>query len=60
MKFVTPEMIEGTHLVGTPEDIASQLRECEKLGLNEVSLLPGLDHARDVLKEFAEEVIPLV
>ena len=60
MKFVTPEMIEGTHLVGTPEDIASQLRECEKLGLSEVSLLPGLDHAREVLKEFAAEVIPLV
>ena len=60
MKFVTPEMIEGTHLVGTPEEIAAQLRECEKIGLSEVSLLPGLDHARDVLKEFAEKVVPLV
>ena len=53
-------MIEGTHLVGTPEEIAAQLRECEKIGLSEVSLLPGLVHARDVLKEFAEKVVPLV
>ncbi|MEM7469057.1 MAG: LLM class flavin-dependent oxidoreductase [Pseudomonadota bacterium] len=60
MKFVTPEMIEGTHLVGTPEEIAKQLRDCEALGLSEVSLLPGLAHARDVLKEFSEKVMPLM
>ena len=60
MKFVTPEMIEGTHLAGAPEEIAAQLRECEKIGLSEVSLLPGLAHSREVLKEFAEKVFPLV
>jgi len=59
-KFVTPETIEGACMVGGPSEIATQIREAEKLGLNEVSLLPPLAHIREVAREFAEQVIPLV
>ena len=59
-KFVTPEMIEGACMVGEPAAIAAQIREAEKSGLNEVSLLPPLAHIREVARDFAEKVIPLV
>jgi alkanesulfonate monooxygenase SsuD/methylene tetrahydromethanopterin reductase-like flavin-dependent oxidoreductase (luciferase family) len=56
-RFVTPTVIQGTCLVGEPEDIIAQLRRAEKDGLKEVTLLPPLEYARVVLKEFAEQVI---
>ncbi|HJP36906.1 MAG TPA: LLM class flavin-dependent oxidoreductase [Gammaproteobacteria bacterium] len=59
-KFITPEMIEGACMVGGPSEIAEQIREAEKFGLDEVSLLPPLAHIREVAKDFAEQVIPLV
>jgi len=58
-RFVTPEMIEGTSLVGGPADIAAQIRAAESHGLREVSLLPPLAHVRSVARTFAERVIPL-
>jgi alkanesulfonate monooxygenase SsuD/methylene tetrahydromethanopterin reductase-like flavin-dependent oxidoreductase (luciferase family) len=58
-KFVTPEMIEGTTLVGSAAEIAEKITEAGKHGLTEVSLLPPLNHIREAAKEFAEEVIPL-
>ncbi|MGR8919168.1 MAG: LLM class flavin-dependent oxidoreductase [Gammaproteobacteria bacterium] len=60
IRFATPEVIEGCTLCGEPEQIAAQIRECADLGLNEVSLLPGLHEFREVVTDFAERVIPLV
>ena len=60
IRFATPEMIEGSCLVGEPEQIAARIRECAGLGLNEVSLLPGIHEFREVVKDFAERVIPLI
>ncbi len=59
-KFITPEMIEGTCMVGGPSELAEQIRAAEGLGLNEVSLLPPLAHIREVATDFAEQVIPLI
>jgi alkanesulfonate monooxygenase SsuD/methylene tetrahydromethanopterin reductase-like flavin-dependent oxidoreductase (luciferase family) len=53
-------MIEGACMVGGPSEIAEQIRAAEKLGLDEVSLLPPLAHVREVARDFAEKVIPLV
>ena len=58
-KFVTPGMIEGTSMVGSPSEIAEKIKEAEKNGLTEVSLLPPLTHIRSTSKDFAEQVIPL-
>jgi len=59
-KFITPQMIDGACMVGGPSEIAQQIRDAEKLGLNEVSLLPPIAHIREVAKDFADQVIPLV
>ena len=58
-KFVTPDMIDGTSIVGGPSEIAEKIRIAESNGLKEVSLLPPLKHIREVAKDFAEKVIPL-
>lgn len=59
-RFITPEMITGAGLVGTPEELAEQIRTAEAAGLKEISLLPGLDSARDTARDFMEKVVPLV
>ena len=56
-RFVTPKTIKGTCLVGEPDEIIHELRESEKAGLQEVTLLPAMDQARNVFKDFAEQVI---
>ena len=59
-QFATPEMIEGTAMVGEPEQIAQIIRTAESKGVHEISLLPGLESAREVARDFAERVMPLV
>jgi alkanesulfonate monooxygenase SsuD/methylene tetrahydromethanopterin reductase-like flavin-dependent oxidoreductase (luciferase family) len=57
-RFITEDLIRATGgLVGTPEEILSMLRERAAMGLNEVTLLPAMDHARRNLRDFAEQVI---
>ena len=56
-RFVTPETIRGTCLVGEPDEIIDSLRTSEKAGLKEVTLLPSMDRARDVYSDFAKHVI---
>ncbi|MGH7932985.1 MAG: hypothetical protein ACREQN_07425, partial [Candidatus Binataceae bacterium] len=59
-RFVTPEAIRALCLVGTPEEIAHQLREMERGGIHGVSLLPPADYQRKVWRDFAEMVMPLM
>ncbi len=57
-RFVTPNTIRASGgLVGAPEEILEQLRELERLGLREVTLLPPMEHARVCFREFAKAVI---
>ncbi|TMA59901.1 MAG: LLM class flavin-dependent oxidoreductase [Deltaproteobacteria bacterium] len=56
-RFVTPKAIQGTCLVGEPQQIIEQLRQAERMGLQEVSLLPPMEVSRKVFKDFAEQVI---
>ncbi len=58
--FVTPDAIRGTCLVGTPEEIAEQLRAKERDGLGGIALLPPAEYQRKVLRDFAEMVMPLM
>jgi len=56
-RFVTPETIRTFCLVGEPDEILQQLRAAERAGLREITLLPPMDHARKVFRDFAEKVI---
>ncbi len=56
-RFITPKAIEGSCIIGTPDEIIEKLRNAEKNGLKEVSLLPPMASARKVLSDFAEKVM---
>lgn len=56
-RFITPKAIAGACLVGEPAAIVEQLRQAERGGLREVTLLPPMASARKVLKDFADEVM---
>jgi alkanesulfonate monooxygenase SsuD/methylene tetrahydromethanopterin reductase-like flavin-dependent oxidoreductase (luciferase family) len=59
-KFVTPEAIKATCLVGTPEEIVEQLHELERVGISGACLLPPAQFQRKVFRDFAEMVMPLM
>jgi alkanesulfonate monooxygenase SsuD/methylene tetrahydromethanopterin reductase-like flavin-dependent oxidoreductase (luciferase family) len=57
-RFVTPNTIRASGgLVGEPDEILHALREHERSGLREVTLLPPMACARDNFVRFAERVI---
>ncbi len=57
-RFITEDLIRATGgLVGTPDEIIAMLREREAIGLNEITLLPAMAHARRNLEDFAAQVI---
>ena len=57
-QFVTPELIRASGgLVGTPDEIIDTLRNQEKGGLKEVTLLPPMEYARVCFADFAKHII---
>lgn len=56
-RFVTPKAIQGTSLVGTPEEIIERIRTAEKAGMRELTVLPPTETNREMLTEFAELVM---
>jgi len=56
-RFVTPEAIAGTCVVGEPAEIREKIHVAEKAGLREITLLPPMASARKVFRDFAEHVI---
>lgn len=56
-RFMTPEAIKGSGLVGKPDELIDLVRKAEKAGLKEMTLLPPMASARKVFKHFAEQVM---
>jgi alkanesulfonate monooxygenase SsuD/methylene tetrahydromethanopterin reductase-like flavin-dependent oxidoreductase (luciferase family) len=56
-RFVTEKTIRASIMVGTPEELIDKIRESEKAGLKEIGLLPPMAEARNVFKDFAEQVM---
>ncbi len=57
-EFITPELIRASGgLVGEPDEIIATLREQERGGLKEVTLLPPMASARECYSDFAKHVI---
>jgi alkanesulfonate monooxygenase SsuD/methylene tetrahydromethanopterin reductase-like flavin-dependent oxidoreductase (luciferase family) len=56
-KFVTPELIKTTCLVGTPEEIIDQIRRLEEAGLHQIMILPSLETQYRVIEDFARKVM---
>ena len=57
-RYVTPEAIRGTCLVGEPDELIAQLRAMEAAGIRETVIEPPADFQREVFRDFAELVMP--
>ncbi len=57
-RFVTPEAIKTSALIGEPEEIIEHIRRLEQGGIKELDLWPPMDCERKVLRDFAEYVMP--
>jgi alkanesulfonate monooxygenase SsuD/methylene tetrahydromethanopterin reductase-like flavin-dependent oxidoreductase (luciferase family) len=53
-RFITPEMIEGSHMIGSVDELVDQVRKAESGGLHEISLLPPIEHLRETMHDFTE------
>ncbi len=57
-RFVTPNTIRAAGgLVGEPDELVARLRELERGGLREVTLLPPMAQSRKCLRDFSEQVM---
>jgi len=59
-QFVTPELIKGGCLAGTPEQIVERIRAAEAGGLTQVMLMSDEKYAVRVIRDFAKQVFPLL
>ena len=59
-RFVIPELVDRFVLVGTPAQLAKRLHALEAAGLDELLLLPDLEHRDADTEDFAREVLPLL
>lgn len=57
-RFLTAELIEGTCLVGTTDDVIERLRAHAAAGLDEVMILPGFEPRYQVLERVARDILP--
>ncbi len=53
-RFITPELIEAHNIVGSADEIAERLGQCEAVGLREISLLWGMENLSEVMRDFTE------
>jgi 5,10-methylenetetrahydromethanopterin reductase len=56
-RFVTPDLIERFLLVGSPDELVGRLRDYADAGLDELLLLPDLEHRDEDTDDFAREVL---
>ena len=57
-RFVTPDAIRGSCIIGEPDEIVEQVKSLERAGLTELAFLPPADHQRDVYRDIAEFIFP--
>jgi 5,10-methylenetetrahydromethanopterin reductase len=56
-RFLTPQLIQGSCLAGTPEELVEQVRELERQGLRAIMLYPPLNRQYRVIEDFADRVM---
>lgn len=56
-KYVTPETIAATTMVGSKEELVERLRAMERAGLSQVFINPPMDGYNDCIDEISRDVI---
>jgi len=56
-RFLSPELIEATCLVGEPAELVDRVRALEGQGLGQIMLYPTLNRQYRVIEDFADKVM---
>ncbi|MCC6473653.1 MAG: LLM class flavin-dependent oxidoreductase [Burkholderiales bacterium] len=56
-RFITPELVKASSLVGSAAELIEELRELEREGVRQITLYPPLNRQYRVIEDFAEQVI---
>src|SRR6266481_6148613 len=56
-KYVTPETIAATTMIGSKEELVERLRAMERAGLSQVFINPPMDGYNDCIDEISRDVI---
>jgi alkanesulfonate monooxygenase SsuD/methylene tetrahydromethanopterin reductase-like flavin-dependent oxidoreductase (luciferase family) len=56
-RFLTADLIRGSTLGGTPEELVERVRELGSEGLKQIMLYPPLNRQYRVIEDFAERVM---
>ena len=59
-KFLTPDMLRATALIGTRAELVDRLLTLAAVGLDQVMILPNFDTRFDVLERVASDIVPNV
>ena len=59
-RFVTPELIDATCLVGTADQLIDRIAELQERGLDQLMILPNFEPRYDVLERVGRDIIPHV
>jgi alkanesulfonate monooxygenase SsuD/methylene tetrahydromethanopterin reductase-like flavin-dependent oxidoreductase (luciferase family) len=59
-RFITEDVVRAVTIIGSPSEVAEQLRAARDAGVEEVAIQSPLATAREVMREFAEQVRPLL
>jgi alkanesulfonate monooxygenase SsuD/methylene tetrahydromethanopterin reductase-like flavin-dependent oxidoreductase (luciferase family) len=57
-KFLTPEVLSASSMIGTADDLIERLERLAAEGLNQVMILPNFDTRFDVLEDVGSKVLP--
>ena len=56
-RFLTPDLIRASCLVGDPAELVEQLHSLEGQGLRQIMLYPPLNRQYRVIEDFADRVL---
>jgi alkanesulfonate monooxygenase SsuD/methylene tetrahydromethanopterin reductase-like flavin-dependent oxidoreductase (luciferase family) len=56
-RFLTADLIRGSTLAGSPEELVERVRELERQGLRQIMLYPPLNRQYRVIEDFADRVM---
>ena len=59
-KFLTPEVLSASSMIGTKNQLIEQLHGMSAAGLSQVMILPNFDTRFDVLERVAKDILPYV
>jgi len=59
-KFLTPEVLTGSSMIGTRDELLERLQSLHQAGLNQVMILPNFDTRYDVIERVARDIVPNV